>query len=548
MRKITKKKKRLLLLFVCFSMVFQVKTQEIPAVNFTSSLDHSFFSKPENLGVSSPQVADFIRYGNLTINHYNGLLDLNIGLEEYKDNDFTIPLSLQYISTGFIPTKRPSIVGYNWILKCGGVITRVVYGSPDDVRGYYTNKASERDRYLPDGLLVAIRDKNFKSYSDIDLNNFNIDKNEEGDKNPYLEGDFKYDLEPDVFRFSFGNYEGSFMLDNYGQVVLSSQQGCKINISNLATQTYSTTATPVASSIKITTPDGYIYEFGGDSDYLEYFLPSNPEHAFVRPRYITSWFLESIKAPNNREVTFAYTSRLQKIKYNNFVYAYSSATVKPIVPCSHMMPTTPTDLLDKHLIFEDKVYTPILDNIKIDNTTIKFNTAKSTSGFYDLNEDTDKSYRLNSIDLLYNNSLVKNLNFSYLDKGRYFFLSSYQKDNAKHTFLYNLEKDLPDPMTISTDHWGFWSGGNQTSVSNVARYCLDIHDNRAPNPLFFDVALLKEVVYPTGGRSKIVYESNQYKHYFEREPNILFPYKKIRIYSCKIRRSKGKINCRLRYK
>ena len=65
------------------------------------------FSLRSNIGLSAPQVSDFVKYGNLGINYYNGLLDMDIALPGYKDKDFDLSMSIKYVSSGFIPVKTP---------------------------------------------------------------------------------------------------------------------------------------------------------------------------------------------------------------------------------------------------------------------------------------------------------------------------------------------------------------------------------------------------------------------------------------------------------
>ena len=121
-----------------------------------------YYFSPQNLGFATAQTAEFVQYGNIGMNLYNGLLDLNIPLFDYKDPAFELNASIQYLSDGFKPGRRPSVVGNNWILNIGGSITRNVVGTPDDVR---QNQNS--------GLLAAIRDGQFKQYSKEDLFNLN---------------------------------------------------------------------------------------------------------------------------------------------------------------------------------------------------------------------------------------------------------------------------------------------------------------------------------------------------------------------------------------
>lgn len=499
-----------ILLAICLIININI----IQSQNFVPSDLHNYFFTPQNLGVSSPQVTDFLKYGNLSINYYNGLLDFGLDLDGYKDNDFDIPISLKYLSSGFIPSKRSSLTGVNWVLKCGGVINRIVKGSPDETRGYYTG--NNPSKYIVDGLLVAIKDQKYKTYSNYDLMNFNIETNTGGNNTPYVWGDVKYDMEPDIFNFSFGNYSGSFMINNQGKAQLLSENGCKIDITNLAIQSYHTTAAPLNSSILITTPDGDVYEFGGDISTIEYFIPNNPADCKIMPRYITSWLLKSITAPNNRKAIFTYTSTLQKIKYNNIVYSYSDGTITKTYIPSGQYTSNETSGISKLIEFEDKIYIPIINQITIENTTVKFNTDKSSSGFYKSDDAEDKTVYLTSIVQFTNSDQIKKVDFSYIYSGRYLFLSSINKNKLIYNFQYNLDKTLPDPLTLSLNDWGFWGGGYTTSIDNPALYSLDIENNRRTDTLVCDVGLLKKVIYPTGGSTELKYESNRYTKYFDR--------------------------------
>ncbi|MFA6336001.1 MAG: hypothetical protein WCX48_10725, partial [Bacteroidales bacterium] len=329
---------------------------------YVPSTVNGYFFSPQNLGLPNPQVADFAQYGNININKYNGLIDLEIKLEGYKDNDFDIPISIKYLSKGFIPFKRPSPVGLNWFLNCGGVITRVVNGSPDDTRGFYSQTMDpDHDKYMLDGLLVAIRDNTFETYTENNLWNFNVDL---GSNNPYTIKDFNYDFEPDIFTYNFNNYSGSFIISNSGDPVMISENGCIIDIDSLSVQSYSTSAVPVNSKIKITTPEGYIYRFGGNASFIEWYIPNNPLYCKVVPRHITSWFLESIEAPNNRKATFSYASVMQKNMYNFLMYSHFITNTQAIVPAGP--PNYTEGTRDKYFAMEDKVYTPIIDKITID--------------------------------------------------------------------------------------------------------------------------------------------------------------------------------------
>lgn len=95
-------------------------------------------------------------------------------------------------------------------------------------------------------------------------------------------------MAPDIFDFNFGRHKGRFIIDNNGNAKCISGGGYRIDLSEMSVQDYSTTNAPKRSVIKITTPDGYLYYFGGDVSCLEYSIPNNPGRLRSRPVQITS--------------------------------------------------------------------------------------------------------------------------------------------------------------------------------------------------------------------------------------------------------------------
>ncbi len=500
--------KVMLLLLLAIMCISKIRGQ----ANNNSFITHDFngyYFNPRNIGLSTPQSADFIKYGNLNVNHYNGLLDMSIELDGYKDRDFDLPMSLKYVSSGFIPSKRPSIVGYNWFLNFGGSITRTIKGTPDDTKG---NSSKEPRMYLKDGLLVAIRDGRFKRYSTQQIEKFQMDIVSKGKF--YSLGDFKYDFEPDIFNFSFGNHSGSFIIGNDGTPVCLSGNGYKIDIGGLSVQEYSTTATPVSSTIKITTPDGYIYEFGGNTSYLEYFFPNNPVKMKQMPRHIISWYLKSIEAPSHRKLQFEYKSQKMLNCYNYFLYTrrfiHSEANCS-----SNSLSTFSNSFFDEkeQILVKDNVFSPVISRMTTDNgLEIKFETAVGKS-FYETN---DYSIYISDIIYLYNSEEIKRTSLNYMFKGKYLFLNNLFKNGEKYSFEYNLFHELPPPLTTSTDHWGFWNGEYSTKVDDVEEYCRNLIYNKNTLLPYWDVGLLHKVIYPTGGETNIGYLPNSYNRYLTR--------------------------------
>lgn len=475
-----------------------------------------YYFSPQNLGFATAQTAEFVQYGNIGMNLYNGLLDLNIPLFDYKDPAFELNASIQYLSDGFKPGRRPSVVGNNWILNIGGSITRNVVGTPDDVR---QNQNS--------GLLAAIRDGQFKQYSKEDL--FNIKVAFATQNRLYAETE--YDMSPDIFDFNFGRHKGRFIIDNAGNAKCLSGGGYKINLSEMAVQDYTTTDAPKYSLIQITTPDGYLYSFGGTTSCLEYSVPNNPSKLKKKPVQITSWYLSSIKnIARNRTVFFNYQSYLQKNKYHLFIRSYSSGVqwthYKPD-NTGYTKPSESSSINDgdtDHFVLEDKIYTPVLQRIGIDDTEIKFTVGTFPVNFFGEPDGNDLLY-LSGITMTTKSGLVKSCAFNYDIKGRYFFLKKAtihdQSENPScYDFYYNLNNELPEPLTTSVDHWGFWNGGYEI-INDTNTFFFDgqFNTRKAVNTNVAGCAMLSKIIYPTRGEERVDYEYNRYRFYLTKSIN-----------------------------
>lgn len=510
-----RKKNRLKhVLCLVFLMGTVVSAQADEGSQFIPTNLQGYYFSPQNLGLATPQTAEFVQYGNIPMNLYNGLLNLDIPLLDYKDPAFELDFSVKYLSDGFKPGRRPSVVGNNWILNAGGSITRNVVGTPDDIR-----------QDLHPGLLTAIRDGKFKQYSKEDLVNLKIETSDDYYQNLKTE----YDMNPDIFEFNFGNHKGKFIIDNTGQAKCLTGGGYKVNLSGMAVQDFSKTNAPAYSCIQITTPDGYLYTFGGGTSYLEYSIPNNPNGLTSRPVQITSWHLASIKnVTGNRTVSFIYESRLQKSKYRLFVlegyYGHKYTEYRIKVNGT----TKPADLKNfndgksKHFLLEDKVYTPILKTINVDDISIQFTVETFPTNFYGETTGNDLLY-LSNIKMSKGARTIKSCKFDYLTKGKFFFLKKVTLDDLSelptyYNFDYDLDLEMPDPLTTSTDHWGYWNGKYE-AIDQVLTFLGSqekIDEKRAVNTNVASYAMLKKVTYPTKGEEKIEYEHNRYRFYLTR--------------------------------
>lgn len=176
------------------------------------------------------------------------------------------------------------------------------------------------------------------------------------------------------------------------------------------------------------------------------------------------------------------------------------------------------DINTDHFLMEDKVYAPILKTINTDDVKINFITETFPVNIFGDSDGNDLIY-LSSITMTKEPEVIKSCKFDYQISGRYFFLKNVtlydQSENpAIYSFDYNMSNDLPDPLTTSIDHWGFWNGGYE-NIDNVDTFLNDGHfeERKAVNTNVASCTMLQRITYPTKGEEAIDYEYNRFRYY-----------------------------------
>ena len=74
---------------------------------------------------------------NVTVDYSTGIFHYQIPLYTLKSGDYELPISLRYTGKGVKVSDNPGLVGYNWTLDTGGIVTRTVRGGiPDEDFNY----------------------------------------------------------------------------------------------------------------------------------------------------------------------------------------------------------------------------------------------------------------------------------------------------------------------------------------------------------------------------------------------------------------------------
>jgi YD repeat-containing protein len=447
----------------------------------------------------SPNAAALGKFVEMPVSNYSGLADISIPLYTLQAKGINVPISLAYHSSGIKVRDIPSTVGAGFALSAGGVITRIVKGITDgnDLTHPGVYKAGLETIGWPGGVDFP----DYRMMQGVDSEVYYGDNN-------------KVDMEFDVFYYNFMGYSGRFTFNKDGEIVMLDVNGLK----------------PVnGGGFIFTDPDGYIYEFNKEEYTPNSVIPS-----------VKSWYLTSITGPVKHEVvefkykTYGYgiyrtdygkPSRWEKIRYQDESGHY------PPTPDQVFNPVC-SNAANSGASYDEISNTGgiILDKICFSSDTIKFYHDSSRADIYKI--------KLDSIKVIQGASVVQRIKFAYtfnnvggsaLDKKM--LLSSLTiNDQSPYQFSYYdsyLGKTMPGIFAKGEDFWGFYNGEDFPEKANglegPPRFRSLIYgqtDNgfnsshRNPDYRYAQLGSLKTITYPTGGRTELEYEGNDFTEGF----------------------------------
>ncbi|MFA5670477.1 MAG: hypothetical protein WC967_14655 [Balneolaceae bacterium] len=430
-------------------------------------------------GYMSPTAASLGKYGDMPISEFTGRPSLAIPLTELKSINLSVPISLSYSSSGFRPDERPGWVGLGWSLQAGGVITRTMKGFPDEQadHGYL---ATEDDIY---------------DYNPVFMENVSL-----GQK----------DGEPDVFYFNFMGYAGKFVLgrekDGVSRILTIPQHDFEITYHSHTSINYDGQNFHYKPIIKwvIVTPGGTKYIF----EETEITVTNNADSQGVlifntEKIYTSSWYLSEIQSPQDT-IRFTYkrhnpsSPSFQKFRHetqlmtNSNVLSYSyhetySKRIDKII--------TAVDSVQFHGLvrsdFENEQYLSHIEVFKNDHIINNFTFDMGYFG----NSATNKQLKLKGVDIM----------------------GSTMASPKQYKMLYHDELSMPNRETLGIDLWGYYNGNNNNNTLLPELAFLDgsgfiykSGSRRYPSFNHNRLGMLREITYPTGGKSILEYEQNDY--------------------------------------
>jgi len=387
-----------------------------------------------------------------------------------------------------------------WVLNCRGIICRTVFGIPDEKsiknKFIYANELLDSikkvaNTYIPStGELKGII--NFENYFTNTFNNI-----EDG-----MSDRFFYMLPngtKGIFRYDF--------IDKNKIIMLPYQP---LKIENIINGTYPFERK--INSIKITDEDGTIYIF---QPFVEY----NNE-------IYTEYYLKKIISADSTEtIEFFYKSQTNKIEIYDEKYIFLGKPIFSIAPTCNSS-ESPFSQVYKNTSQPYYFKQPVIDSIVSTNVNITFSYYKRLDFLlYRLREIIVKTrekperiiYRIQ-----FNHKYFGTSNIDYrlcLDN---IIFNSFDNNNPqKFEFTYENLNLPPYPSKMSNpiyseDYWGYYNGKNS---SNLIPYDFipdeekiyrekSQYSDREPDTNYSKACMLKQIKYPTGGKTVFQFERN----------------------------------------
>lgn len=484
-------------------------------VSSTEDYDYGVKGISKTVAVS-PNAASLGIFGSIPVGHYTGVPDISIPIYKLKLDNKTIPIKLSYHASGIKVSQEASAVGLGWTLNAGGSIIREMHGLDDfstsNPKGYYYDT----------------------TFAHWDSNN-NLDKR-------YFDQDlFQYrsylnntsDSEPDLFHFNFASFAGTFFFDKINASGNSSTNAKGIISKEKEYLDIALNPLPYQLSFLICDGDGFKYYFTPREQSRTYVISLYDYSSTIPKNYFpqksnhdeyTAWYLDSIVSPTNKKISFYYGSETivtpisvmedvsyaiggrvgpgMKGVYEYYNYSYSECVqvnLEKIIFDGGFVSFDYSDRLDLESLNAEK--TKKLTSITVYNNQNEIVKSVSLQHSYMGNINTPSKCRLILDTVKFDNNTEK---------------------PSSYVFLYN-KGELPDKNSPSCDYWGYFNNSTPPKSENSFKLSPEIYIkdgstikrfsglNKNANASCSQYGILKEIQYPTGGKTLFDFELHEYE-------------------------------------
>gem|GEM_PF-653315 len=466
--------------------------------------------------MATPNAAAISKFIDIPVSYHTGVPNIGIPIGTISEGSLSLPISINYNSSGIRVDELASSIGLGWALNSGGVISRSVVGAPDESgSGFYTNPGYPTG--LKDGDACTIDPNCATTLSGTGQNTPCLNCQS-------LEADIvnqRKDAESDIFNFSFGGYSGKFVFDNNGKLIMLTANDLKVDYSQWGTKWI------------FTTPQGVKYYFGAFGTRSAY------ESALVSPSgnlASSSWYLERIESADSQH-------------WIDLDYVTENYTYKKLG--DHTFTSYPTDAqtyVESNPFNSSVIFTVQAMRLSTIRTSSGIESADfATNSISRTDLSTGSAQAINQIQL-HDGTFCKVFNFqqSYFTSAASYWtgdgsasLSRLRLDGLQevscangslsippYTFTYN-STPLPSRASLGKDLWGYYNGHDENTgllpqnmynylrtkypanFTNTSPLSPVVFGNRTPSESAMQAGILQKVTYPAGGSTAFVYEAHR---------------------------------------
>lgn len=496
-----------------------------------------------DIGVKSPTAAAFSSVAELPVDLASGQATFTVPLFTVEGVTLSLPIALSYRTSEINLSAVPSNVGQNWSLQAGGLISRTMFGLPDDDQhGYpftgYNALQDDRNFYIDDPSAPSSGPTNQQTFIQ------NIENR-------------LIDVHPDAFSFVSPSGSGQFVWyqPNGFQITPASD----FRIERNAHGCVEGAAFPLDTCWVVTAPDGtkYFYEKPEVSLTKSTNVSQGFYHYQGEVEHASSWYLTRVVATGGDVITLVYDTESfysviehlpSERKYETLLATQSGSSSNGGI-CSGPAPNvsvrsfTGTKNVVLREIVSSKHHVVFNYGWRADipyDYDFKDQYESNFSPNQGMNTHQEK--RLEEVEIkTAEGVLIKRFELNYNGE-----MPSYNRlrldevheigaDGTQlppYRFTYYNWALLPDRLSSAVDHWGVYNGATSNQGLTPAirighsespfgpGYGLggvNIRGNdREPGGLAEGRAgLLETITYPTGGSSEIEYEAHDFGYQVE---------------------------------
>jgi hypothetical protein len=498
--------------FIILFYAFSLNAQNLPTEG------NGFIPK---ITLPSPEAFSFTKYGDIPVGLFTGTMTYSVPLFNIKSGKISVPVSLDYSSNGIKVDAVSGRTGMDWILKAGGIITRNIMGKPDDWNALYTPSSNDSSSWTFYNYI------NYVGSNDINT-------------------------QPDEYSYNFLGQSGKFYFDYAGNIRELSPSGMKISLNS--------------SNFQITGQDGTKYFFTPYESSFNYSLFGDNNAINTSYGGLTAWYLTKIKNVYGDSIvykyelinspgTLSYLSGInQTYKGAGNVGANGSMFVAHYFKSSNCSSFGDIENWEVYanpdaIGTNTDVRITAIDVAKLTEIIFKGGKLKF---YYSGRDDLPGEQKLDSIDLINSitNSRISTVGLEYLYsesssfntpgsvtpaigvlQSTYTYLTKrlflekikiynqFKTEFLLHKFDYDAINDLPPRLSFAQDYYGYFNGKSNSyflpdnTMFNNRISLNSVTSNRSIDTNYSKKGVLTKITYPTGGYSKINYQSNYLANY-----------------------------------